>query len=391
MEGQLDVIKNNPFIIEMSYAFSHEFESAGDSVNSEGWRFLASSWDKDFQKICNAFGWHDLLLISWKGDIMYSVARKPDLGKSLVKEPLIRSSLGKAFAEVRQNEGLNSSFGDFAPYGPLNEEPAAFMVTCLRNADNAVIGYLAFRFSIELINSVMKQRAGMGRTGETYLVGQDKLMRSDSYLDPVYHTVKASFANPDKGGVNTDASQEALAGERGEKIIDNYCGKKVLSVYSSLNVHSTSWAIIAETDKSEALSGITAMTKIVGAIVIVALAVIISVALLITRSIANPINLTIQGLNKSANLVASASELVSSASHVLAEGSSKQASAIEETSSSLKEMASMSKQNADHAGQANALMQEANEIVKQANETMGELTESMEDHLKCERRDLQDH
>jgi len=379
MEGQLDVIKNNPFIIEMSYGFSHEFESAGNSVNSEGWRLLASSWDKDFQKICEAFGWHDLLLISWKGDIMYSVAKKPDLGKSLVKEPLIRSSLGKAFAEIRQNEDLNSSFGDFAPYGPLNDEPAAFMITCLKNADNAVIGYLAFRFPIDLINSVMKQRAGMGRTGETYLVGQDKLMRSDSYLDPVYHSVKASFAKPDNGRVNTDASQKALAGEKGEKIIDNYCGKKVLSVYSSLNVHNTSWAIIAETDKSEALSGITAMKKIVGVIVIIALAAIVSVALLITRSIANPINLTIEGLSKSADLVASASELVSGASHALAEGSSKQAAAIEETSSSLEEMASMSKQNANHAGQADALMQEANEIVKDANKTMDELTESMEE------------
>ena len=57
---------------------------------------------------------------------MYSVAKKPDLGKSLVKEPLIRSSPGKTFDEIRHNEGLNSSFGDFAPYGPLNEEPATW-------------------------------------------------------------------------------------------------------------------------------------------------------------------------------------------------------------------------------------------------------------------------
>lgn len=379
MEGQLDVMRNNPFIIEMTYGFSHEFESAGNSVGSDGWKLLASSWDKDFKKICDAFGWHDLFLLSWKGEIMYSVAKKTDLGMSLSKEPLNTSSLGKAFAKLKQDDKLKSTFGDFAPYAPLNDEPAAFMITGLKNADGAVIGYLAFRISIESINSVMAQRAGMGETGETYLVGRDKLMRSDSFLDPIYHTVKASFKDPGKGSVNTKASMKALAGEEGKEIITNYNGEDVLSVYSSLNIHNTRWAIIAETKKAEALSGLATMIKIIEIIVFFALVAIISVALLVTRSIANPINLTIQGLNKSADQVTSASGLVSTASHALAEGSSEQAAAIEETSSSLEEMASMSKQNADHARQADNLMKEANLIVKEANESMGSLTQSMEE------------
>ncbi|MBI4968051.1 MAG: hypothetical protein HZC25_08015 [Rhodospirillales bacterium] len=54
---------------------------------------------------------------------------------------------------------------------------------------------------------------GMGRTGETYLVGPDKLMRSDSFLDKTNHSVKASFANPARGKVDTKASQAALARE----------------------------------------------------------------------------------------------------------------------------------------------------------------------------------
>ncbi|MCP4686668.1 MAG: hypothetical protein GY859_01380 [Desulfobacterales bacterium] len=40
----------------------------------------------------------------------------------------------------------------------------------------------------------MKERAGLGKPGEVHLVGADKRMRSDSFLDPVNHSVKASFA-----------------------------------------------------------------------------------------------------------------------------------------------------------------------------------------------------
>ncbi len=42
-------------------------------------------------------------------------------------------------------------------------------------------------------NQTMKQRKGMGKTGETYLVGNDKRLRSDSFLDPEKHSLKASF------------------------------------------------------------------------------------------------------------------------------------------------------------------------------------------------------
>ena len=67
----------------------------------------------------------------------------------------------------------------------------------------------------------------MGRTGETYLVGADKRMRSDSFLDKGGHSVKASFAGSiEKNGVDTDAATDALAGKEDAKIITDYNGKQ---------------------------------------------------------------------------------------------------------------------------------------------------------------------
>jgi len=88
----------------------------------------------------------------------------------------------------------------------------------------------------------MLERSGMGETGETYLVGPDRLMRSDSYIDPENHSIKASFADHEKGSVNSKASNGALAGQTGQDILINYKGKSVLSAYSPLEVWDTTWA-----------------------------------------------------------------------------------------------------------------------------------------------------
>ena len=43
-----------------------------------------------------------------------------------------------------------------------------------------MVGVLVFQMPIDRMNAVMQVTAGMGETGETYIVGQDFLMRTDS-------------------------------------------------------------------------------------------------------------------------------------------------------------------------------------------------------------------
>ncbi|MCP4694555.1 MAG: methyl-accepting chemotaxis protein, partial [Desulfobacterales bacterium] len=242
---------------------------------------------------------------------------------------------------------------------------------------------VALQLSLDAINNIMQQRDGMGKTGETYLVGPDKLMRSDSFLDPDNHTVKASFANPGKGAVDTEASREALSGRTGRKIIMDYNDNPVLSAYAPLEIGGAAWALIAEIDEAEAFAAVNALKWLIGIVALIGVAAIIAGALLITRSITRPIDRIIQTLDDGSGQVASASGQVSSTSQQLAEGASEQASSLEETSSSLEEMASMTRQNADNADQADGLMKDANQIVGRANDSMNRLTTSMEEISKA--------
>ena len=85
------------------------------------------------------------------------------------------------------------------------------MMAPMRNSSGELAGYAALQIPLDKINKIMLLREGMGETGESYLVGQDLLMRSDSYLDPVNHTVEASFANPELGKADTEAVRHYLA------------------------------------------------------------------------------------------------------------------------------------------------------------------------------------
>ena len=80
----------------------------------------------------------------------------------------------------------------------------------------------------------MNYTSGMGDTGETYLVGQDMLMRSDSRFTDESTVLQQTVQTP------TVAS--ALAGERGMSYIQDYRGVEVMSVYLPMPVGDTSWA-----------------------------------------------------------------------------------------------------------------------------------------------------
>jgi methyl-accepting chemotaxis protein len=376
--GDISVLSGNDTVIQAVKAFEEAFEAEGHKVGGLQWNSVESEYTVWLKQYKEEYGYYDLFLIALNGDVLYTVAKESDLGENLINGSLQRSPLGKCFQKAV--EGV--AFEDFEPYAPSNNEPAAFVGAPVKKAGET-IGLVVLQLPIEAINNIMQQRTGMGKTGETYLVGQDKLMRSDSYLDPTNHSIKASFANPNKGSVDTEAAREALAGKTDEKIILDYNGNPVLSAYTPVKLGDTSWALLSEIDEAEAFATVNMMKWLIGIVAAVGIAAIIVTALLITRSITKPINHIVDGLNEGAAQVASASGQVSSSSQQLAEGSSEQAASIEETSSSLEEMSSMTKQNADNAGQADKLMKDANQVVGKANDSMTELILSMEEISKA--------
>ena len=329
-----------------------------------------------YAKYIKKYGFHDLFLIHPEGHCFYTVRKQSDYDTNLVSGKYAESGLGKLTRKVLEKKDY--AVADFAPYAPSNGEPAGFIAQPLIGKNGKPQLVVALELPLKSINKIMQTRDGMGQTGETYLVGQDKLMRSDSFLEPKNHSVKASFANPSLGSCDTEGTRQALAGHTGAKIVIDYNGNPVLSAYTPVKVGDTSWALMAEVDEAEAFEVIHAMDWAIGILGLIGLISISAAALVIARSIANPINEVIEGMTAGSEQVTSASAQVSESSQQMAEGASEQASSLEEISSSLEEMTSMTRQNADNASQASSLSNDAKEAARQGQQAMDRMGDAIQ-------------
>ncbi len=244
--------------------------------------------DEDFfSKYIREHAYYDLMLIHPDGNVFYSVDPGTDYETNVIHGDYKDSGLGKLVRKVLNSKSFG--FADIQPYAPSGGKPAAFMAQPVVFSEEVEL-IVALQLPIDVINDVMQERSGMGETGETYLVGLDKLMRSDSYRDSQNYSVEAVFANKEERQINTLASREALSGVTGRAIIINYNGKQVLSAYTPLKVWYTQWALIAEIEASEALGGMRTLRKLMGLTAVIAIGGIIFVALLFTRYIIQPVN-----------------------------------------------------------------------------------------------------
>ncbi|MCP4698164.1 MAG: response regulator [Gammaproteobacteria bacterium] len=218
-----------------------------------------------FSQYIGIYGYYDLFLIHPGGDIFYTVAHEADYGASLYGDALKESELGKLFHEVVS--GKTFGISDYAPYGPRGDAPAMFIALPLLTGDTIEL-VIALQMSEGVFNGIMQRHAGMGKSGETYLVGSDQLMRSDSFLDPDKHSVRASFANPKQGSVDTESSLAALEGESGAHETENYLGHQVLSAYTPVYTGTRTFALIAEISKAEAFTHIGPLQGLLAGIVV---------------------------------------------------------------------------------------------------------------------------
>lgn len=240
-----------------------------------------------FGKYIEAYGYYDLFVIDPEGNVFYTVAKEADFGTNLVHGPYKESGLARLFNNAVAKK--NYVIEDFSRYAPSNDEPAAFIgQPVYRKGELAFV--LALQLSPEKIDHIMQHREGMGRTGESYLVGSDKLMRSDSFLDPKNRSIKASFAgNVADNGVDTEASTRALSGQEGTDIIRDYNDNPVLSAYTPIRAEGTSWALIAEIDESEAFAAVKSLNNFMLVMfALIAVATVVT-AIVVTRMVTKPL------------------------------------------------------------------------------------------------------
>jgi methyl-accepting chemotaxis protein len=242
-----------------------------------------------FQGYMKDYGYYDVFVICAKhGHVMYSGAKEPDYGANLSSGSLKESGLAQAYKEALKNG--RPTFVDMRPYAPSKDAPAMFLATPVK-IEGEVKAVLAFQISDEAISKIMNYREGYNKTQEDYLVGADKLMRSDSFLRKDTHSLKASFANPSKGSADTEAARNALQGKAGNITTTGFTGESVIFAYSSVEIGKDfKWAIISRVGEDEVVASANEIRNTLIFDSLILLVVIIAVALfLVNVSLVKPI------------------------------------------------------------------------------------------------------
>ncbi len=282
-----------------------------DARDGSPWSAASARFNDFFREIVTRFGFEDALLIDPQGNVVYTAYKGVDLGSNILTGPYRGGTLTSAYTKAMQGNDVDyvgvTDFGDYQPA----DEPTAWMVSPI-GSDGRVNGVLALQFPISKINSLMTmdkrwEESGVGKTGETFIVGPDDLMRSDSRLfveDPkryVNDVVKAGTP-PDVAQdairqkttvlvqpVATAATRLAQQGQRGTVVAGDYLGKETLQAYGPVDIAGLHWTVIAKIDTSEAFAPIWAFTrKLVLSTVLIIFFVCLA-AMLLARLFVRPI------------------------------------------------------------------------------------------------------
>ena len=268
-----------------------------------------------FNQYLDKFGFYDIFLIDHEdGRIIYSVFKEVDFGTSLLTGPYKESNLARAFNAARVSTDPEFvAVVDFEPYTPSYGAPAAFMASPIIHNGN-IIGVLAFQMPVDQINDIMTsqqawQSVGLGLSGETYLVGADKLLRNQSrfliedrenYLEMIRatgtpeETVQKIDSFDNSIGlqkIDTEGTRAALAGESSTRIFPDYRGVPVLSSYRPLKLQGLDWAIMSEIDETEAFQPFDNLRDRMIMLTSILLALTIYVSYFFSLSLTRPLRL----------------------------------------------------------------------------------------------------
>ena len=238
-----------------------------------------------FRQLMLARGYYDVFLIDDDGNVVYSVYKEADYATSLVDGEWKDSDLAKVWKMVRDNFKVDFvAFTDFAPYAPSAGAPASFMASPIFDFEGEKHGTLVFQMPVEKINEIMQNPAGMGESGESYIMGKDMLMRSDSRFrkegDPSSILTQK---------VDTEQVRRAIAGEDGVMVGVDYRGVEVLAASGPLKFLGVTWAVLAEIDMAEVDIPVISMRNTMIMIIAVIGIIIAIIGVLFARGMTKPI------------------------------------------------------------------------------------------------------
>lgn len=234
------------------------------------------------------FGYYDIFVVdSESGDVIYSVYKELDYATNLYNGPYANSGLAEVFKAAKQLAGKDQYvMTDYAMYTPSYEAPASFIASPIVDKGQQ-IGVLVFQLPLDSISGIMNSREGFGETGEAYLVGSDKLLRSDTHK----HADEFNVSNSFKNGITVDTKAVNLGLDGSTHVLrtENYLNEPTITGTTRVDFGALDWAIVVDIEAGELMKPLYSFAIQVAAFCLLVAAGLAVFAKKTSNSIVSPI------------------------------------------------------------------------------------------------------
>lgn len=177
--------------------------------------------------------------------------------------------------------------GSRRTYTSKIEQGGMVIASPVKSEEGQLLGVIVVNFDLTRVREIMEERAGLGKTGETYLVDKNYRFVTNPKLKEE-HLLKTES--------RTLGVENCLKGISGVGFYENYDGKPVIGAYRRLDKQGL--CLLAEIEQREAFSQIFALRNAIFKVGMVITAVIILVVVVLSRSITLPIQELVRGAEK---------------------------------------------------------------------------------------------
>lgn len=176
--------------------------------------------------------------------------------------------------KLPNNSYLNAGIYDLTHLHPTKKTSIGLIRIKNNKRELKVISY-------HKIKEILLERTGMGESGESYIVGSDYRLRSQSRFFP--------NKTPYLIEAKTIGVLDGITDKDGEGIFFDYRKIDVYSAYSSLKIDNLHWVLLSEIDVDEVTIPLKEMRLKLLFFTLIVLTLSVIISLFLTRIITNPI------------------------------------------------------------------------------------------------------
>ncbi len=387
------LLSNDRLTEGLFLAYESAFFAAGYSMGkdqhltADAFKKLDETYLSKTNELIQSYELANFFLVNINGQILFSA--KPEsyaylAGRSLTNGELKGTKVYDCVKKASDSKSKDVYFVDYQYLPQFNRTMAFYCANVFAEFAHVseginkgdFLGTVVTEVDTNAITNFLSSREGMGETGQTFLVGNDGLLRSDFFI----HKEKFNTINSHKNNLSVmNPVMDKVLKEKKE-IIDTHKdpnGNEVLSAMTPIEIEGRIWGLASEKQSSEIYAPIRELLQKVFIYALIILAIVFAVGIYLSQKLLAPIISASETLVEVCNSLNSDSNHLSQSAATLDESSKDQASNLQTTVQAVTEIASTIEQNTTNARNSEELAKHSLDTAEKGRAVIERMMQSM--------------